>query len=232
MATTLATLLTRCKRRVDRENDTFVSDAEWYDYINEGLSELWDVLTDAWEDYGTTSTTIACVSGTDSYSIASVTPAIYKIRGVDLTVGSQTGTLTRFSFRERNRYKAGYDPCSAAQLYQYSLVGSALKLIPSPTVSGTLTVWYVPQLTALTSGGSTDAAIPDGYLDFVVASAAAKAKAKEESDPSSFLAEKEDCKRRIVEASNSRVAGEPTTMTDVRNGRADGLPGYGGCWWW
>jgi hypothetical protein len=235
MTVTLATMLTRCKRRIDREGGSFVADAEWYDYINDGLGELWDVLTQEWEDYGLTSTSISVVSGTDSYSLAAISPVVYKIRGIDITYGGNTYTALPFSFRERNKFKSGYpiysemcSGCSEDSIYRYQLLGASIKLIPIPTTAATMTVWYIPQLTPLVAGSSTDAAIPDTYLDFAIASACAKALIKEESDPTPLLAEKGASFQRISLAAKHRVAGEPKIMVDVRGMRSTHNCEYGG----
>ncbi len=78
---TLAQLRTRAKRLADMENSGFVADAEWLDYINEGLSELHDILVMASDEYFLSSTTINIVSGTSAYALPS---DFYKVRGVDL----------------------------------------------------------------------------------------------------------------------------------------------------
>jgi hypothetical protein len=101
----LSDLRTLVRQRADQENSQFVTDEELRQYINRGYAELYDLLvTNATsEDYFLNSSTVTLVSGTQTYDL----PAdFYKLRGVDLNMGSDTFPLRRY-----NIYK---DPLSGS----------------------------------------------------------------------------------------------------------------------
>jgi hypothetical protein len=154
----LSDLRTLVRQRADQENSQFVTDQELRQYINRSYCELYDLLiTNAnSEDYFLNSSTVTLVSGTQTYDL----PAdFYKLRGVDLNMGSDTFPLRRYNFPQRDvgsRYSVPYR-------YRYHIQGSSLRLTPSPSTNDTLTVWYIPSpkkfiektVTAITRGTST-----------------------------------------------------------------------------
>jgi hypothetical protein len=154
----LSDLRTLVRQRADQENSQFVTDEELRQYINRGYAELYDLLvTNATsEDYFLNSSTVTLVSGTQTYDL----PAdFYKLRGVDLNMGSDSFPLRRYNFPQRDvgsRYSVPYR-------YRYHVQGSSLRLTPSPSTNDTLTVWYIPSpkkflektVTAITRGSTT-----------------------------------------------------------------------------
>jgi hypothetical protein len=351
MAVTLADLVLRAKQRCDRVNSSFISDGEWNTYVNEGMLELWDLLTMTWEDYGLVSYSINLEPGVENYDLpdynaspgtpavaatdvleiqsdppyagssvviegttflavavsptgtqfdiggsaeyyianlvyainhsvaglyvtASVNPdnssqcvltavaagiagnyihvtansiegsnlveigargalhggvdavpsgetqyKVYKLRGVDLNSSGNTYTLQQFQFRQRNKFKQAWPFNSAlyARIMYYQLLGNKIRVIPAPTLADTVTLWYVPQLPLMTASVDLDSYIPESYVDFIIASAAAKAKVKEDDDPSGMYADKAMIAKRIQDVAKTRVAGEPRCIVDVRN---------------
>jgi hypothetical protein len=347
MAVTLADLVLRAKQRCERVNSSFIPDSEWNTYVNEGMLELWDLLTMTWEDYGMVSYTIDIEPGVENYDLPTydVTPGtpavaatdaiirngevvdvgatvtilgldfvgvaslptgaqfvvdtdlavtmlnlanainssavaglvqatetattvelvaviagvsgnavtmvpdltatgfsdtggvghltdgaaavpgtgtqyqIYKLRGVDLNSAGNTYTLSQFQFRQRNKFKQAWPFNSAlyARIMYYQLLGNQIRVIPAPTLADTMTLWYVPQLPLMTASVDLNSFIPEPYVDFIVASASAKAKVKEDDDPSGMYADKQAMAKRIQNAAKTRVAGEPRCIVDVRN---------------
>lgn len=222
MAATLLTLRTRAKRLADMENSSFVADAEWLAYINEGKAELHEILVGKHEDYSVTSCTIPLVAGTDAYALPDGTLyssalAFLKERGVDLVVGSESYTLEPFEFRERNRYSFVEGAGISDVPYRYSVVGDNLRITPAPTASGTLTLWYVPQSVDLSADGDTlPASMATGWERYLVVYAAMRALMKEESDVSALMAELARSRATIEAAAGTRRAGDPRRVVDVR----------------
>src|ERR1044072_8760952 len=100
MATvTLAQLRTRAKRKADLENSSFISDAEWNDYINEAYQEWYDVLVATFQDYFITEDTFATTAGTDTYNLPS---DFYKLVSLDLLTGTRYETIFPYQELERN----------------------------------------------------------------------------------------------------------------------------------
>lgn len=221
-------LITRAQRLADMEDSNYVSSDEWMDYLNEGLSDLHDILVSKAEDYALTSTTINLVSGTDTYSLPN---DFYKLRGLDLQQGGGTRyTLRPFNFRERNRRQYSSGLIDPGYVYQYLIQGTDVRFIPVPSSSGEVaTLWYVPQVAVLSgSFSSIPSYIPAGYERFVVMHMTARALQKE-SDPGAdrMLMEREAERRRIESIAANRDSGEPKRMVDVRYQGADSWPwGY------
>ena len=238
----LSDLRTLVRQRADQENSQFVTDQELRQYINRSYCELYDLLiTNAnSEDYFLNSSTVTLVSGTQTYDL----PAdFYKLRGVDLNMGSDTFPLRRYNFPQRDvgsRYSVPYR-------YRYHIQGSSLRLTPSPSTNDTLTVWYIPSpkkflektATAITRGtsrseehtselDSSGLADPttfgniesrfdfySGWDEYIICGAAIDCMVKEESDPSALMKMKEETKIRILSVSDNRDLGEPATVTDM-----------------
>ncbi len=215
MSVTLATLRTRAQRRADRENSSFVATAEWTDLINEAGAELHDLVVLSFEDYLLTTESISIVAGTQSYALPS---AFYKERGVDYTSGGSTYTVRPFLFRERNYYGGlgGLVTDDIANL-RYQILGSNIRFVPSPSSSGTVTLWYIPQYTLLSADADTlSTAYANGWEAFIVLGAAIKALKKEEADTSSLEMERQDLRSRIEAALKGRASGEPLRIVDVQ----------------
>lgn len=223
MATTLAQLRTRAQRLADMENSGFVADAEWNDYLNEGLGELHDLVVSKYEDYLLTSTSINIVAGTAAYSL----PADFlKEAGVDLVSGGITYTLHPYVRHERNRRQF----VSGLQDYNTDLMfhieGQNIRFIPSPSAAATATLWYIPQLTKLTSDSNTvNASMAGTWERYAVIYAAMKAKTKEESDTSQLERQLDRTWQLIQAAASNRHASEGMRVVDVKHGLDDLIGG-------
>ena len=218
MPTTRAQLRDRAKRRADMVNSTFVADAEWNDWINEGLCELHDLLVLAYEGYGLTSADITLVDETEAYAL----PAnFYKCKGADFVDGDTSYSLSEFEWAERNRYR--YDPvlvdvAPTGAAYSYRIEGNNLRLIPRPG-TGTVRLWFVPQPALLmTDASTTDIAVVVGWEELVSVSCAIKALIKEESAPNALFAQKAELVARIKAAASQRNIAAPKHVVDSRYG--------------
>lgn len=204
---TLANLRTEVRRRADMEGSGFVTDSELTSYINNSATELRDILIQKFQDYYITSDDISIVSGTDTYNLAA---DFYKALGVDMVINSrQSVTMRPFMFRERNRYV--YNPPRG---YRYRILGDQVRVIPEPTSSFTMRIWYVPTFTNLSADGDTLDGV-HGWEEYVIIDAAIKCLRKEESDTSALLQDKMFITKRIEEAADNRDVGEPQRVVDV-----------------
>lgn len=209
---TRSTLRDRARQLADRVSSTSVTDAELNSVIDVELSALHDILVTRFEDYFDSTAATSVVSGTASYALPST---FYKLLYLDLTLGSHVYTLKRFHRGERNRYQ---DNVGVYGRYYYSLLGSNVKLIPTPTVAGTLTVGYAPQYTPLAADGTVvSSAIPQGWEQLAVVGTALYMLKKDESDPSSLMAEQALLLDRINNAAEDRDTNEPSRVLDVSN---------------
>lgn len=221
--TTLQNLVDRVRQRADMEGSTFVSDTEVIGYINVAMAEIHDILVDRYEDYYVSS---------EPFTLPADNPGtlpntFYKALGVDFDTGGTTYRLRRFSFQERNVYNSPAMVAGRVTNTLYAIQGAEIKFIPSPTVSGTATLWYVPEAQQFATSGSgfmdvtvvTKApAVAFGYEEYVVVDAAIKCLQKEESDVQMLMVQKQQLKERIENAASNRDQGEPTAITDSRAG--------------
>lgn len=229
------------QQRADRVNSDFVGTAEWNSYINQSMYELYDILVTTYEDqYVAAPVELTTTGNSDSMPIPNGTnynaaPALYKLLGVDLGVNSTTNgwvTVSKFNFLDRNKYVY---PNSASTLYgvanvQYRMMGSDIKLIPTPAASQRVRIHYVPRLQQLLKDNDLTTIGISGWLEYVIVRAAKFALDKEESDSSVLTQELMFLKARIEESASNRDSGRPDTITDTRLGGFGGS-GFGGSGW-
>lgn len=215
---TLSELRTRARRLADAVGNNFFSDAEVNDYINTGLGELHDILVTKFEDYYISSISFNLASDTSRYALESIgLNNLYKLMGIDLKQGSETVRVPRYSFQERNTFKASQALYSdrGNTNHRYSLTGDCLYFSPTPSSADEVTVWYVPKFTKLVNDSdSVDGNIASNWEDYAVCSAAIKMRQKEETSTKSLEREHDKLTMRIEESARNRDAGEPMGITD------------------
>jgi len=219
---TLSELRTRARRRADAVGNNFFSDAEINDYINNGLAELHDILVLKFEDYYVNSVSFSLVSGTESYSFSSISLTdFYKVLAVDLTTGDDTVRMKRFTFPDRNKYSydnAVYNERGYAS-YEYAIRGESINFIPKPDSTDTVTIYYVPSYTKLSSdSSSTSNSLELNWEEYAVTSAAIKMRQKEETSTAGLERELDRITQRIEDAARNRDAAEPFGITDDSTG--------------
>lgn len=214
MAETLSSLRTRVRARADMKNSNFVEDSELNQYINSSYQELYDLLVASFEDYYTAApTSFTISSGSNTYTLPT---DFYKLRGVDCSIdGVNYYTMQPFDFANRNNFNNTVGVLNSYQFQNlYRIVGDKIYITPEDNAAGSYRLWYVPRATVLTLDASTLDGI-NGWEEYVVVDAARKCLAKEESDTSFLVQEKEMLRQRIIAMSARRDAGMPKSITDV-----------------
>jgi hypothetical protein len=237
-----------CRQRADRLNSNFVTLPEINSYINQSMTELYDLLITTYEDYFKAPNAIFYSAGgnqqqyplpngitqfyqNDGTTLFTPKP-IYKLLGLDLGLNvSNNGwvTVDKFNFIGRNRY---FYPNTSSTIYgvfncQYRWMGNSLELIPTPSASQPFRIHYIPKLPVLLQPNDiTDISI-SGWLEYVITDVAMKILQKEESDVSILAAQKLFLKSRIEESAPNKDAGRPDTISDSRRDSSGGS-GYGG----
>lgn len=232
---TLTQLIAAVRQRADFVNSQFVTDAELTSYINQSYFELYDLLIQKYGDNyyvadpavfatdgasaqyvlpnGTLSTFTNGRTGATGY----VAPAIYKLLGVDLMLANQSQsyvTIKPFNFSDRNRYAVpNFQSFYGVTNLRYRLNGDYLWLTPIPAGNQNIQIWYAPRLTQLSAGSDTTDGI-SGWTEYIIVDAAIKCLAKEESDVSVFMAQKQGLIQRIEAAGENRDAANPATVAD------------------
>ena len=172
---TLSTIRTRCKRRADQENASFISDAEWNALISEKWGELFGVIADAGSRYFETTQSITA-TGATSYTEPS---DLRDDLALDyLYSDGRRRALTRLRLTETNAY-AGL----TGDAYAFSHVDDQIFLHPNPS-SGSYQFRYIPQATDLSnSADNTNVDVVNEYGEaMLIWGVAAIAKTKAESN--------------------------------------------------
>lgn len=218
---TLAQLKIESRERADMKNSTFVEDSELTNYINNSISELHDILIQAYDgDYYVNEITFLTTSKQESYELSTIIPAddFYKLRGVDAKLNnSEWFTLQPFMFNERNRRQNfGAWSYLGVSNVRYRLVGSTIRFTPVPDDSIECRIWYIPSAINLANDTDTLKEL-NNFSEYIIVDTAIKMLNKEESDTSVLMTQKALLKRRIEEAANNRDAGMGDSVSDVYN---------------
>jgi len=217
MATyTESDLRTRARRRADMENSTFVTDDEIRDYLNSSISELHDMMVKSYEDYFVSEQTYTIPLATGGGSLPD---DFYKALGVDYDSGGITSTLKAYSFTERNVYNTPYAVIDRLAEPMYKIEGNKIKVIPTNSQSGTITLYYVPSPAQFSSTVSEIENVIPGFEEYIVVATAIRMLMKEESDVSTLERERQQLASRIIRAISPRDASGSYAIRDVRKGR-------------
>lgn len=216
MAQTLANLRLEAQQRANQENKTLVATSEWNRYINEAISELYDLVIAVNPHYYVRSFPFT-LSSVNTLDLTTLTGGFYKLRGVDY-VPSAVGraiTLHPFNFAERNR--VGYRA--------YALEGTNLMILPNSNFAGNYTIWYTGIAPTLVADSDTLDMILDVWSEYITVTVAIAAATKEESPIDSLAAQKSLLLERVNKAAANRD-GEPAQAADLMSARRDD-----GLWW-
>jgi hypothetical protein len=213
MSTTLLNMRERVRARADMKNSSFVEDDELTQYINSSYQELYDLLVASFEDYYTATPLSINITSGNSFDLP---VDFYKLRGVDGKLDNNNFfTLQPFNFAERNINRQGVGIINSNIWYtQYRIVGNKILITPEDNATGNYRLWYIPRCPILVSDIDTLDGI-NGWEEYVVVDAARKCLAKEESDTSGLVQDKEMLRKRIEAMAARRDAGMPKTITDV-----------------
>jgi hypothetical protein len=216
MAVTLANLRTQARYRADMENSQFISDTELNHYINNSLGELYDLLVATYGvDNFVDGYDFTTVSGLREYF--ALPSNFYKTAGVDVTVSGEVHSLARFNFNDRNLYRSSVQNVNSIPRFRYRIFNNKVLIHPAPDGAYSATLWYIPQITALSSDtAAVQNTIVESWLEYVVVDAAIKMLIKEESDTTILMAAKGQLAQRI-QASANRDIETPEVQQDDEN---------------
>ena len=212
---TLEELKLQSRQRSDMENSEFVSDAELTSYINASIAELHDLLIAAYNEDYYMEEHLFTANGTDiNYAL----PAdFYKLRGVDVrqNASGSWGTVKRFNFNRRNEQQNAFTWNLLGLPYlEYRLVGSNIRFNRTADNNTEFRIYYYPRAVKLVADADEFDDF-NGFAEYVVVDAAIKMLAKEESDTSVLMAQKEALRQRIMAMAQNRDANEPESVSDI-----------------
>jgi hypothetical protein len=247
VGSTLAELVTLVRSQADIVNSPHITDTEVEAFLNRSWARLHDFLIRTYEDYQLTSVNFTTTAGTDFYDlsdgstiIGAATAIPYKLRGLDLKVGTLYVPMPTFNFKNRGQYVGVPNVWVAyGQPVRYRFDNMGVRLAPNPDSAKTLRVWYVPKMPALvttvTAGQEARqvAKIPDyvqkAWEELVILDAAIMCAAKEEGIAGNIPILVQERNEKIVEirsGANNRDANEGWTIAkvaDLERGWTDGF---------
>lgn len=214
-STVTATELTNRLRRVtDIEGATGrFPDAELHDYLKTSHRKWVDfILNHGGSHLFETTHSVSTAPPASTVSLAS---NHYRLVGVDAVAGGVTRTLRPLPVGERNRWNFdGVSWQGTGRIY-YRVLGSVLRLYPTPDAAYSLTIHYIPEADVDFTTGSNTIDGFNGWDEFVVLEAAMLVLDKDNR-------KKDHVERRLADLRNSVVSsvrgldvGEPDVVGDV-----------------
>ncbi len=210
----LTNLLSDVRLRTNQENSTFVTDAELTEWLNQAIAELQVRLAIAeGQPHFRSSTTIAVVAPTALYSLPAT---FWALQEVTATIDGTTMALRPFMASERAHLINTSPLWPVYEAVQYRIQAGNIEFRPA-TESFTAEIFYHPTQTRLSAGSD----VWDGFNGYEMApiyDVCAQVCAKEESDPSFFLAQRDRIYSLIAQAAQHRDMASPERVIDVLNG--------------
>lgn len=219
----LSDLIDDVRSRTNMEESTFVTDAEITEFLNQEIAELWAHLTQgSAAPHYRASFPIDVESGTALYAL----PAdFWQSQGVEATIGGTTGELRAFMPMERSRL-VNNGPWGLIAPVQYRIQADNIEFLPA-NQTFPATLFYTPSAPRLVAPGDTTDGF-NGYEMAAVYGASATVLAKEESDATFYLSQRDRIYRHIDSLAAQRDQAEPDRVQDVMGG-FDARNGFG--WW-
>ena len=210
--TTAQSIVDQARQRADMVGSLFVTDEEAFEYVKLAWATLYDLITQASQNYFLNTVDITLVNNQQDYTL----PAdFYKMAGVDLTSGvGNPVTLRPFNWVERNRYKYSGLMTISGPLYRYNLLGSKIRFTPVPG-SGTVKVYYTPEVVQPTLISSEIDMVGFGFQEYLILYCAMKMLAKEESDTTLIVQELAAQQKRVESMTADQDRTFPKTVVDV-----------------
>lgn len=228
---TLGTLVTRCQRRADLQNQDSPSTSDWKGEIHLAYAELYGELAKPGVGFFDTEEVIM-TNGTDVYALPSDHLVTIGVDRVVDAAGRRT-QLVELEVQERN-WSTGLVGAGEAKAFRLS--GSNLIFHPNPLSGQEYRHVYVPQptdLSAATDGTTIEMATLDGE-NFLIWSVVAVVKDTIGLDSRVAREEREACRERVQHWVAQRVftSGRRRIVMDDFETLSDGyMPGdwrYGG----
>lgn len=224
--TTLGNIRLECQQRSDLVNSTNITTQEWNTMISKSYKELYDIIIQKFGDdyYFADPYVFSTVSNQSFYDLP---PDFYKLLGVEVNCGGNWATLKQFQFIQRNFYQdPGFYAMYGKTNMRYRIEGNSIYIVPLPSEGQQVRMWFAPRPNQLIYDTDLVDGV-SGWEEYIVTDCCIKALAKQEQDPSIFLAQKNSLLKRIEEAAENRNIGEPERISDSKSVNFDWSGGSG-----
>ncbi len=236
--TTLATIIAEIRQRADIKVSQHTTDADLTTMVNQSLCQLDMILVSKFSDYKLSSDILSASATDGSIALSGLSKTFLKLRGVDVRYNASDPDgyieIHEYSFQHRNRkpYLAGASSGFGPSNVSYRLQGANIIIAPvALATQWTYRIWYTPDYVPMVTTNDPMPTHMDvqGWYEYAVTDCCVKILAKQDLDPSTFMAQKEEVKNLIMElAAPNRNAGEPKAVVDSRFW--DNGWGYGNDW--
>lgn len=197
------------------EPNAFIRDSEIQAWLNADLATLCDIIDENEDDpvRQAISPPITTQAGVDTYGLPT---SIKHITSVDVVWGTNMiRSAKRFNEAERNRFKAWPQYWGYQYPLYYRKLGQNLQIQPLPQGAIVLYVHYVPAFDPLTGPTSTFDSI-NQWHQYAIYGAVARALKKDDDDPSTWLALKEQMAANVRSMIAKQNLGEAPRVTQTR----------------
>jgi len=214
VAATRLQLRDRAKARGDFEVDANIPDATWNTWLDQDYRRLWQLVALSDPDHFTAGPTEFTLSGsTDTFDLNTLTPAFWRLRGVDFKNSNDWIKVPRFTWEERNRLWRR----------QYRIMDTNLRFIPEGDAAGDYRVWWVPEPTAFANDSAEIDPAVSMYDDFIILSSAIRGRSRQEKSTNDLRADLKQVTDTLQAAATDRDQHEPDRVSDVDTAFQDEL---------
>lgn len=205
---TILQVINRAKQYADMENSSFLSDAQWLDFVNSSYTWLYDRLVSSGLAYFESTQSISGVASQVNYAL----PADhYATVRVDYQLdSSHWERLVPIPVQEVPLVDIG----GGNRATHWRLAGTNLQLYPAPSGSDTYRHVYVPAATVFVLTTETVDGV-SGFEDLLAIDAAIKALIKEESSTTELRERRLEELARIDEMRSARMLSDSLRIADT-----------------
>lgn len=212
----LSVLRTRAQQRADMPpstTTTYVTTAEWNNYINNAGAELFDMIVQGDPLSLATVYDISVVTNVQIYPLPADFSKLQAVYWMDST--KPTYPLRRASMHEFG-YQQGVEIVFVTgRPYAYNILAQNIWLFPLPNISGKVRVIYYPDYASLSADADTFGwPVQASWIEFIDVTAAIAALAKEESDTQQLQLRKAEIAERIKKSLANKDGFQAITIRD------------------
>jgi hypothetical protein len=208
-AISLTELIEDAKGRAEMLGSDFVSESLWKSFINKGLGNLYDILVSSYGDdyFAETSKPLDIAQGAGKLDLP---VNFYKLIGIEMYYMGQWRSMKDFQFAERSLL-SGLESAP-----RYCIQSDKILIRPENHTALKIRLVYIPEFQKLSALGETFN-FKSSWDDYVILTAAIKAKDLEESDVSVLAAELDFSRQNIIKMAPNRDANRPKKVIDTES---------------